>query len=104
MSSKSFRRPNRRSRSSRSRTRDSRERKPKMPTRDEVVEALKKVKFPGLSRDIVAFGFVHDVYVEGSTVGFTIRFQTENPAVGAQIAREAETAARGIAGVKDVKV
>ena len=75
-----------------------------MATRDEVVEALKKVKFPGLSRDIVAFGFVHDVAVEGGTVAFTIRFQTENPAVGSQIARDAEVAVKALPGVKDVKV
>ena len=75
-----------------------------MATRDEVVEALKKVKFPGLSRDIVAFGFVHDIYVDGGTVAFTIRFQTENPAVGSQIARDAEVAVKALPGVKDVKV
>jgi len=75
-----------------------------MATRDEVLEALKKVKFPGLSRDIVAFGFVHDVHVDGGTVSFTIRFQTENPAVGAQLARDAEAAVKTLSGVKDVKV
>jgi ATP-binding protein involved in chromosome partitioning len=75
-----------------------------MATRDDVVEALKKVKFPGLSRDIVAFGFVHDIYVDGGTVAFTIRFQTENPAVGTQLSRDAEAAVKAIPGVKDVKV
>jgi ATP-binding protein involved in chromosome partitioning len=75
-----------------------------MATRDEVLDALKKVKFPGLSRDIVAFGFVHDVVVDGGNVSFTIRFQTENPSVGAQIARDAEAAVRNIGGVNNVKV
>ena len=28
------------------------------PTYDQVLETLKKVKFPGLSRDIVSFGFI----------------------------------------------
>ena len=32
-----------------------------MPTQEQILDALKKVKFPGLSRDIVSFGFVHDV-------------------------------------------
>ena len=41
-----------------------------MPTQEQVLDALKKVKFPGLSRDIVSFGFVHDVRVQdGVTKG-----------------------------------
>src|ERR1700754_274282 len=79
-------------------------RREQMPTQDQVLDALKKVKFPGLSRDIVSFGFVRDVLVEGSTVAFTIHFQTENPSVGQQIARDAEAAVRALDGVRDVKV
>jgi len=75
-----------------------------MPTQEQVLEALKKVKFPGLSRDIVSFGFVRDVHVEGGTVAFTIHFQTENPGVGQQIARDAESAVRALEGVSDVRL
>ena len=32
---------------------------------DAVLEALRKVKYPGFSRDIVSFGFVKDVAVGG---------------------------------------
>ena len=75
-----------------------------MPTQEQVLEALKKVKFPGLSRDIVSFGFVRDVQVDGATVAFTIHFQTENPSVGEQIARDAEAAVRAMEGVSDVRL
>jgi ATP-binding protein involved in chromosome partitioning len=75
-----------------------------MPTQEQVLEALKKVKFPGLSRDIVSFGFVRDIRVDGSTVSLTIHFQTENPAVGEQIARESEAAVRALEGVGDVRL
>ena len=75
-----------------------------MPTQEQVVEALKKVKYPGVSRDIVAFGFVHDVQVSGGAVSFTIAFQTENPAIGQQIARDADAAVRAMEGVSDVRV
>jgi len=75
-----------------------------MPTQEQILDALKQVKFPGLSRDIVSFGFVHDVRVDGDVVAFTIRFQTENPNAGAQIARDAEAAVRNVEGVRDVKV
>jgi ATP-binding protein involved in chromosome partitioning len=75
-----------------------------MPTQEQVLDALKKVKFPGLSRDIVSFGFVRDVRVDGPVVSFTVHFQTENPAVGEQIARDADKAVRALEGVSDVKV
>ena len=65
-----------------------------MPTQEQVLEALKKVRFPGLSRDIVSFGFVRDVHVDGGNITFTIQFQSENPAVGQQLARDAEAAVR----------
>jgi ATP-binding protein involved in chromosome partitioning len=75
-----------------------------MPTQEQVLEALKKVRFPGLSRDIVSFGFVRDIKVEGANVSFTIHFQTENPNVGQQLSRDAEAAVRGIGGVENVRV
>jgi ATP-binding protein involved in chromosome partitioning len=75
-----------------------------MPTQEQVLEALKKVRFPGLSRDIVSFGFVRDVKVDGGDVSFTIHFQTENPATGEQIARDAYTAVKAMEGVAEVKV
>ncbi len=75
-----------------------------MATQEDVLEALKKVRFPGLSRDIVAFGFVHDLRVDGGNVIFTIRFQTENPKVGEQIAHDAEEAVKALPGVTNVHV
>ena len=74
------------------------------PTQQQVLDALKKVRFPGLSRDIVSFGFVQDLKIENGVVSLIIRFQTENPAVGQQIQREAEAAVRGIEGVTDARI
>ncbi len=73
-------------------------------TQEQVLDALKKVKFPGLSRDIVSFGFVRDILINGGAVEFTIHFQTENPAVGEQIARDAEKAVIAVDGVESVRV
>src|SRR5258706_2902600 len=73
-------------------------------TNEQVVEALKKVKFPGLSRDIISFNFVHDVEIHGGEVAFVIRFQTEKPQIGQQIAGDAEAAVRALPGVTDVRI
>ena len=75
-----------------------------MPTENEVLDALRGVKFPGLSRDIVSFGFVRDVKIEGGAVSFSLVFQTENPAIGPQVTQQAEAAVRAVAGVTDVKI
>ena len=75
-----------------------------MPTQEQVLDALKTVRFPGLSRDIVSFGFVRDVRVEGGVVSFTIHFQTENPNIGQQIARDADAAVRAVEGVTEVNL
>src|SRR5215210_4905024 len=92
------------SRSFASRLNDGLHRRKPMPNQDQILEALKKVKFPGLSRDIVSFGFVRDIRIDGGNVAFTVHFQTENPAVGQQIARESEAAVRAVEGVTDVKL
>jgi ATP-binding protein involved in chromosome partitioning len=42
--------------------------------------------------------------VSGGRVAFTVHFQTENPAVGATLKRDAEAAVRKIEGVTDVDV
>src|SRR5882724_4141212 len=75
-----------------------------MPTKEQILDALKSVKFPGLSRDIVSFGFVHDVVVDGGNVSFTVRFQTENQNAKEQITRDAEAAVRAVPGVENVRM
>jgi ATP-binding protein involved in chromosome partitioning len=75
-----------------------------MARENDVLEALGHVRFPGLSRDIVSFGFVRDVRVEGGVVAFTIRVQTENPAVGEQIVREANEAVKSLDWVTEVHI
>ncbi|MGH9458872.1 MAG: Mrp/NBP35 family ATP-binding protein [Thermoanaerobaculia bacterium] len=75
-----------------------------MPKEAEVLEALKSVRFPGLSRDIVSFGFVRGVRIDGGRVDVMLHFQTENPAIPPQIKREAEEALRRVAGVDEVHV
>src|SRR5258708_10599096 len=79
-------------------------RRKRMPSTEQSLDALKGVKFPGPSRDIVSFGFVHDVVVEGGTVAFTVRFQTENQNAAAQIGRDAEAAVRALPGVESVRM
>ncbi|MGE5234908.1 MAG: iron-sulfur cluster carrier protein ApbC [Acidobacteriota bacterium] len=67
-----------------------------------VREALKQVKFPGLTRDIVSFGFVKQVAVEGGTVRVEIVLTTANPEAGPQVEREARAVLEALPGAPKV--
>ncbi len=67
---------------------------PEFPSPDAILDALRSVKYPGYSRDIVSFGLVRDVQVDGSAVGVLIELTSANPEVGRQIADAARLAIR----------
>ena len=69
-----------------------------------VWDALKGVKFPGMSRDIVSFGFVHQVQAIGGTVAVDLQMATHNPAAGEKVREEVERTLRALPGVEEVKV
>jgi ATP-binding protein involved in chromosome partitioning len=69
-----------------------------------VWEALKGVRFAGLSRDIVSFGFVHSVRVTGDDVEVVLQVSTHNPGAAEKVREEAARAARSVPGVGSVAV
>lgn len=56
-----------------------------MPTPQEILADLKQVTYPGLSRNIVDFGFVKDIEVGGRGVTITLAPTTDNQATIAAI-------------------
>ena len=74
-------------------------------TEESVIAALRGVKYPGYSRDIVSFGLVKGVQIDGSAVGVLIELTTPNKEVGDQIADAARLALRDrIEGLSDAHV
>jgi ATP-binding protein involved in chromosome partitioning len=69
-----------------------------------VTNALKNVKYPGFSRDIVSFGIVKDVVASQGAVSVAIQLTSGNAEVAQQIKTEAENAIRGLKGVEHVHV
>jgi ATP-binding protein involved in chromosome partitioning len=67
-------------------------------------EALKGVKFPGMSRDIVAFGFVQRVTASAGSVSVDLQMSTHNPAAGEKVRDEVERTLRALPGVEAVQV
>ncbi len=66
-------------------------------------DALKTVRYPGMSRDIVSFGFVRRLEVAGSTVTVELEMSTHNPEAAEQVRSEAEEAVRRVEGVAAVE-
>lgn len=74
------------------------------PTEEKVLEALKSVRFPGLSRDIVSFGFVKDLAVGGGNVSFRLEVLTSSPRAAEEIQRDATERLRSLPGVNAVTI
>ena len=73
-------------------------------TEERVLDALKEVRFPGLSRDIVSFGFVKDLAVGGGNVSFRLEVQTSSPRAAEEIRRDATERLRSLPGVNAVTI
>jgi ATP-binding protein involved in chromosome partitioning len=71
---------------------------------DQVKEALKGVKYPGFSRDIVSFGLVKAIEAQNGKVIVQLALATNDPVVPQTIKNDAERAVRGLAGVREAKV
>jgi ATP-binding protein involved in chromosome partitioning len=75
-----------------------------MPTEDQVRSALSHVKYPGFSRDIVSFGLIKSVLLDGADVQVDISLATRDPNVPRQIHEEATRALEALPGVGRVKL
>ncbi|MFU8848653.1 MAG: P-loop NTPase [Opitutales bacterium] len=70
-----------------------------------IKDALKQVKFPGFSRDIVSFGLVREIEVDGSgNAQIGIEITTGSEEVPEQIAVEVKAAVGALEGINEVKV
>ena len=66
--------------------------------------ALREVKYPGFSRDIVSFGLVKSVNIDNGEVKVQLALATNDPNVPATIKSDAERVLRAITGVQSAKV
>lgn len=73
-------------------------------TEEKVREALKAVKYPGFSRDIVSFGLVKGIAIQSGAVTVQLALATNEPAVPRAIKAEAEATLRNVPGVIEAKV
>ena len=75
-----------------------------MPTKDEVVEALREVEDPELGMDIVELGLMYDVEVEGPKVKVIHSLTSMGCPAGPMIPEGIHDAAASVPGVEEVDV
>ncbi len=76
-----------------------------MPISDEQIkEALKAVKYPGFSRDIVSFGLVKEIRLGGDEVTVQLALTANDPAIPQAIKNDAEKVLHDLPGVRQAKV
>ena len=74
-----------------------------MPTKEEVVEALRQVEDPELGMDIVELGLMYDVEVEGPKVHVTYTLTSMGCPVGPMIQEQIQEFAAQVPGVEQVE-
>ena len=72
--------------------------------KEEITNALRSVKYPGFSRDIVSFGLIREISVEDRSVTVSLSITTADPRVPRQLKGDVERAVQGIDGVRKVEV
>jgi ATP-binding protein involved in chromosome partitioning len=75
-----------------------------MPSPNEILAELKKVKYPGFTRDVVSFGIIKDIEVGYSGVTVSLTIQSAKPEVVNRIVEDIKAAVGAMPGVPGVKV
>jgi len=68
-------------------------------TTDDIKEALKQVKYPGFSRDIVSFGLVKSAAFVDGTAKVSLTLSTADPKIPLHVKNEVEQCLRSLPGV-----
>jgi metal-sulfur cluster biosynthetic enzyme len=75
-----------------------------MPTKEEVVEALRQVEDPELGMDIVDLGLMYDVELDNGRVKVIHTLTSMGCPVGPMIQQQIDEVVRALPGVDDVEV
>src|ERR1043166_1533166 len=71
---------------------------------EQVKNALKSVKYPGFTRDIVSFGLVKSIQIDNGDVKVQLALATNDPTGPATIKHDAERTLGTIEGIRSAKV
>ncbi len=75
-----------------------------MLSQEAIQNALKAVKYPGFSRDIISFGLVKEISAASGAVSVVMQLTSPNPEAALQIKAESERILKALPGVNHVHV
>src|SRR5881394_2594768 len=75
-----------------------------MLTEEAVRNALKAVKYPGYSRDVISFGLVKHIGIVQDALTVVLNLTTPNPEAARQLKEGSERVLKALPGVKQVAV
>src|SRR5262245_2285505 len=75
-----------------------------MPTEREITEALKTVKYPGYSRDIISFGLVKEISINQGAASIAVQLTGGSADVAAQLKADCERTLKSVPGISSVYV
>jgi len=75
-----------------------------MISEDQIKQVLTTVKYPGFSRDIVAFGLVKQIEIDGNDVHLTVGVATKDPKIPEQLFKDCQQALSTIEGIGTPRV
>ncbi len=73
-------------------------------TKDQILDALKQVKYPGFSRDIVSFGMIKEIVLQDKRCDVNMVLTASDPKVADQIKTDSENVLRKLHGLEHVSV
>jgi len=75
-----------------------------MITEEHIKEALRAVKYPGYSRDVVSFGLVKQIKAQDAAVSILLEMTSGTPEIRDQIKADCERALKALPGLEHVHV
>ena len=75
-----------------------------MLSQEEIQNALKAVKYPGYSRDIVSFGIIKEISTANGAVSVVLQLPSTSPEIAQQVKADAERVLKALPGVNHVHV
>ncbi|MFH1009775.1 MAG: Mrp/NBP35 family ATP-binding protein [bacterium] len=73
-------------------------------SRQKIEEALRKVRYPGLSRDVLSFGLIKDIEIQGRNVHLVIEGTSQDSSIPSKIEEEVRRALQAIEGIGEVEI
>lgn len=73
-----------------------------MISEQQIIDQLRTVKYPGFTRDIISFGLIKGIRIEGSTVSLNLHITTTDTKVPHEIEEASRAAVQAIPGVEEV--